>query len=632
MPAQPTPLRPPVDPARDHVQGPDDAPATLVEYGDYQCVYCRRAHAGIRRLQNERLPGQMRYVFRHFPNTRLHPDAQRAAEAAEAAAAQGRFWDMHGHLFEHQDALDYDSLVNAADALGLDRPRFARELADHTHAKRVQADFDHARASGAHATPTFFVNGRRYDGPWDEESVLEAMQEPLGWKVRQLAQDFAGLSASAGFLMLLAAVIALVWANSPWAAGYTALWETQMSLSLGDFALPMSLHHWVNDGLIVIFFFVVALEIKREITAGEMSEPRRAVLPLAAAIGGMLAPAGAYLLFNAGGRQAMGWGVPMATDTAFALGLLAMLGSRVPPALKVFVATLAIADDVGAILVLALFYTEHIALTGLAVAALCFAGALALNRARVYRPWPYALIGVALWASILYSGLHPTLAGVLLAFAIPTRSPPRTTELHGQSTALFHSLETPPAGRRDESRYQAVVRGLEAMVDRLLSPAQRLERDLRPWSSYLVLPLFALANAGIALHAGVLDLLRPVSLGIILGLVLGKPLGITVGAWLAVRTGLADAPSDFTWRQLAGAGALCGIGFTMSIFIADAAFSDPATLSLAKLSVMLACVLAAAIGWPLLSGAERPSEQRTPAEQRPAPPQTERRTKTGCGR
>jgi len=600
MPETPTPLRPPVDADRDHIQGPADARVTLVEYGDYQCSYCRRAHAGIQRLQETHLPGQIRYVFRHFPNTRLHPDAHRAAEAAEAAAAQGRFWDMHNYLFEHQDGLDRDGLIAAATALGLDVDRFGRELDDHTYAERVDAHFAHARDSGAHATPTFFINGRRYDGPWDELSVLEAMREPLGWKVRQLATDFAGLSASAGLLMLTAAVIALLWANSPWGDSYTALWQTELAIRFGDFAFALSLHEWVNDALIVLFFFVVSLEIKREFTDGELSQPRRAALPLAAAAGGILAPAVIYLLFNVGGPNMMGWGVPMATDTAFALGILAIFGSRAPLALRVFVATLTVADDIGAILVLALVYTDHIAVAGLLLAAVLLAAAYGLNKVRVYRALPYALIGIVLWAAVLYSGIHPTLAGVLLAFAIPTRSPPRPAELHGQSMALFHSLESPPIEGHEQSRYQAAVRSLERMVERLLSPAERLGRDIQPWSSFLVLPLFALANAGIVLEASALNLLHPVSLGIVLGLVIGKPVGIIVGAWLAVHGGGAHAPTEFTWRQIAGAGALCGIGFTMSIFIANSAFTEAATLSLAKVSVMLAGILAAALGWSLL--------------------------------
>ncbi len=613
MTTAPTRLQPPVDPARDRISGPVDSRVTLLEYGDYQCAYCRRAHPGIKELRDERLPGQLRYVFRHFPNQRLHPQAQLAAEAAEAAAAQGRFWDMHEYLFAHQDALDRDSLVQGARALGLDAARFARELDEHTYAARVREDFQSAEQSGATATPTFFVNDRRYDGPWDQESVLEAIEKPLGWKIRLLAEQFAGLSASSGLLMLVGALVALLWANSPWRDAYAALWETEFAITLGGHALGLSLHEWVNDGLIVIFFFVVGLEIKRELTVGHLAGRQRAALPIAAALGGMLCPALLYLLFNAGGPASHAWGVPIATDTAFALGLLAMLGRRVPLSLRIFVAAAALADDVGAILVIAMFYTHDLAPVSLALAGALFGVALILNGMRVYRPLPYAVAGIALWAAVLYSGLHPTLAGVLLAFAIPTHSAPNTNTLLGQSVAIFRSLETPAIGERSEARYQSAVRALEAMIERMLSPSQRLERDLQVWSAYVVLPLFALANAGITLSADALALLNPVSLGIVLGLALGKPLGITLGAWLAVRAGVAAKPDDFIWRQVAGAGFLCGIGFTMSFFIADVAFAGSELLPLAKFSVMLASVISGAAGWLLLRADHPDSEQRTSA-------------------
>jgi len=606
MPTPPTRLQPPVDTARDHISGPVDARVTLLEYGDYQCAYCRSAHGGIKELRDERLPGQLRYVFRHFPNEWLHPQAQLAAEAAEAAAAQDRFWDMHEYLVAHQDALDRDSLVQGACELGLDAERFARELDDHTHAERVREDFDSAERSGARATPTFFVNDRRYDGPWDLESVLEAIERPLGLKIRLLATQFAGLSASSGMLMLLGAIVALLWANSPWREAYTALWETELAITLGSHMLGLSLHEWVNDGLIVIFFFVVGLEIKRELTVGHLTEPRQAALPIAGAAGGMLCPALIYLLFNAGGPDAAAWGVPIATDTAFALGLLAMLGRRrVPLSLRIFVAATAIADDVGAILVIAVFYTHDLAFVSLALAGMLFSVALILNWMRVYRPLPYAATGIALWVAVLYSGLHPTLAGVLMAFTIPARSAPNTYSLLGQSVSIFRSLEAPAIGERNQGRYQSAVRALETMVERMLSPSQRLERDLQLWSAYLVLPLFALANAGITLSADSLDLLQPVSMGIMLGLALGKPLGITLGAWLAVRAGIAAKPDDFIWRQVTGAGFLCGIGFTMSFFIADVAFASSELLPLVKFSVMLASVISGSVGWMLLRGAGR---------------------------
>ncbi|MGH8035241.1 MAG: Na+/H+ antiporter NhaA, partial [Lysobacterales bacterium] len=354
-------------------------------------------------------------------------------------------------------------------------------------------------------------------------------------------------------------------------------------------------------GLMALFFFIVGLEVKRELTVGELASPRQASLPIAAAVGGLLAPALLYLVFNHGSAEAQGWGIPISTDTAFTLGLLALLGQRVPYSLKIFVAALAIADDVGAILVISVFYSTSLDGWALGAAAALFALALGMNRARVYRPLPYAILGIGLWLAVLYSGVHATIAGVLLAIVIPTRSPPTTGGLLDQTIAAFKNLEAPLQNLRgDESKYQVAVRTLETVTDRLLSPAQRLERDLQPWSSYFVLPLLALANAGIPLHLGAVDPWNPLSFGIVLGLVVGKPLGIAAATAVIVRAGVAPLPEDVQWRDLIGAACLCGIGFTMSIFIADAAFADAATLHLAKLSIITGSFLAALLGWVIL--------------------------------
>ncbi len=604
-------LQPPVDLARDHASGPTDAPVTLVEYGDYQCSYCRRAHRGILRVRDERLPGRLRYVFRHLPNRRVHRHAQLAAEAAEAAAAQGRFWEMHDYLFTHQRALDRDGLIRAAAAIGLDVERFTRELDEHVHAARVEEDVASAAESGAAATPTFFVDDRRYDGPWDVESLVDAVTKPLGWRIHLLVEQFAGLSTSSGLLMLLGVIAALLWANSPWRAGYERLWEAPLSLGVGTRALDLSLRHWVNDGLIVIFFLVVGLEIRRELTVGDLASPRRAALPIAAAVGGMACPALVYLLFNAHGPASRGWGVPMGTDTAFALGVLALLGPQVPVALRVFVAAAAIADDVGSIIVIGAFYTADVQAWSLLCAAALWAAALALNWARVYRVLPYAGIGVLLWYAVLRSGVHPTLAGVLLAFAIPTRSAPTAAGLLAQAESIFRSIEAPAIGETTAARYQSAVRSLERMVERLLSPAQRVGRDLQPWSAYLVLPVFAMANAGVDLTAVTWrELLSPPSLGIVTGLLVGKPVGFVLGAWCAVRAGIAAGPSDFSWSQLAGAGVVAGIGFTMAFFIAGLAFRSADSLAVAKLSTLVASAAAGTVGWLLLRrGGVRRSER-----------------------
>jgi NhaA family Na+:H+ antiporter len=543
---------------------------------------------------------RLRYVFRHFPITTQHPNAQLAAEAAEAAAAQDKFWEMHDRLFENQGALGEHQLVQYAADLGLDVERFERELAEHVHADRVREDFLSGVRSGANGTPTFFLNGVRYDGPWDQDSLIAEIEKPLGVQVRLLFQQFTRLQASSGILLLLVAILAVLWANSSWADRYFELWETYLSINLGDLSLSEDLLHWVNDGLMVIFFFVVGLEIKREILVGELASLKRAALPLMAAVGGIVVPAAVYVAFNLEGEGASGWGVPMATDIAFLLGVLTVLGSRVPISLKVFFTALAIADDLGAVLVIALFYSGEIELLALAVAAVILVVLIVLNRGHIRRPLPYALLGIGLWLAFLESGLHPTIAGVLLAITIPARTQVRAEAFLAQCTAALGGLR--PEAHVEESRQrQAAAQTLGVIAERIQPPLQRLERSLNPWVAYLIVPVFAFANAGVDLRGNLGEAVTdPVFVGIAAGLVLGKPLGITLFSWIAVKTGIADLPFGVTWRQLFASSWLAGIGFTMSLFIASSAFDSAALLSTAKIGILAASLLAGAIGFGLV--------------------------------
>jgi NhaA family Na+:H+ antiporter len=606
---------------RDHVQGPDGAPVTLVEYGDYECPHCRQVQPIIAQLRS-RFGDRLRYVFRHFPITNMHPQAQLAAEAAEAAAAQGKFWEMHDLLFEYQGALDKAQLLRYAAELGLDTEQFGQELNENTHAGRVRQDFMSGVHSGANGTPTFFLNGIRYDGPWDLDSLTAEIEKPLGVQVRFLFQQFTRLQASGGILLLLATVLALLWANSPWSDGYFGLWETYLSISLGGFTLKESLLHWVNDGLMVIFFFVVGLEIKREILVGELASLRRAALPLMAAIGGMLLPALIYFAFNAGGVGQDGWGIPMATDIAFMLGLLTILGSRVPISLKVFFTALAIADDLGAVLVIALFYSGEIVWVALAIAAVFLLALVLLNRLGVRRPLPYALLGIGLWLAFLESGIHPTIAGVLLALTIPARTEVETEAYMAQCTAALGGLGGDAPGHEEAGssrQQQAAAQTLEVIAERIQSPLQRLERSLNPWVAYLIVPIFAFANAGVDLRGNLLAALTShIGLGIIFGLVLGKSLGITLFSWIAVKLGLADLPFGVTWRQLFGASWLAGIGFTMSLFIASSAFATPELLAAAKIAILAASTLAAAVGFAFMALVSPVQEGTSEMEAAPA--------------
>ena len=290
---------------RDHILGPEDAPITLVEYGDLECPYCRQVNPVISELRN-RLGGRVRYVFRHFPIRTSHPHAQLAAEATEAAGAQGKFWEMQDLLLEHQDALELSHLIEYASQLELDLEQFKHDLEQHVYVERVKEDFHSGVRSGVNGTPTFFINGTRYDGAWDLESLIDAVEKPLGVQVRMLAQDFARIEASGGIVLLIGAIIALVWDNSSLSESYFHFWETDLALGFGQAAFSLPLIEWINDGLMALFFFVVGLEIKREVMVGELSDIRAASLPVVAAVGGMVIPAVIYTLVNMDGDGATG--------------------------------------------------------------------------------------------------------------------------------------------------------------------------------------------------------------------------------------------------------------------------------------------------------------------------------------
>ncbi|MFC2053060.1 Na+/H+ antiporter NhaA [Chloroflexota bacterium] len=602
---------------RDHTIGPDNAPVTLVEYGDLECIHCRNVNPIIRTLRTQ-VGSRLRYVFRHFPISSIHPDAQLAAQATEAAAAQGKFWEMQETLFDHQGELDESHLIQYAAEIGLDVELFERELKEGVYTEHVSEDFHSGIQSGVNGTPTFFINSERYEGAWDLESLIEAIEKPLGVQVRLIFQEFARIEASGGIILLICAILALLWANSQWAEYYYQLWATDFGISFGDFSFTHHLLEWVNNGLMVIFFFVVGLEIKRELTTGELANLKLAMLPIMAAIGGMLVPAGFYLLLNAGKPGMPGWGIPMATDIAFTLGILALLGSRVPLSLKIFFTALAIADDLGAVLVIALFYTSEISWIYLLIAALIFIALIGLNRLRVYSPLPYALLGIGLWAAFLGSGIHATIAGVLLALTIPTRSPPNTQALLAQCVAVMNEFDKPQKGQiPPEEQQQVAAQALDTVADRMQSPAQRMEHDLHPWTTYLILPLFAFANAGVTLEF-TRSLISPISLGIILGLVFGKPIGITLFSWIAVKSRLADLPANISWVQVFCASWLAGVGFTMALFIASAAFDSPLLLSQAKLGILIASLLAGIVGFVLMHAFSPTYSETTHLETTPA--------------
>ena len=419
-------------------------------------------------------------------------------------------------------------------------------------------------------------------------------------------QEFAAKETSGGILLLLCTLAALAWANSPWAHGYVAFWHTLVTVGIGGFTLSHDLHFWVNDALMGIFFFVVGLEIKRELLVGELAEPRQAALPIAAAAGGVIVPALIYAAFNAGTPGAAGWGIPMATDIAFVIAVMALLGDRVPLSLKVFLTALAIVDDIAAVLVIAVFYTAQIHGMALGVAALCVAASLVANRLGVRHPLPYALIGGALWLAVLQSGVHATIAGVALALTIPSRTVLAPVEFLSHSRAVLDHFEGAANKEsivmRDEE-LQSAIEALEDSCEKVQPPLHRLEERLHPWVTFVIMPLFALANAGVAFRGDIAATLsQPVTLGVMLGLLFGKPIGITLAAWLAVRSKLAALPDGIGWLQIHGAGWLGGIGFTMSLFVAGLAFEDDKLLT-SKVGILAGSLLAGIAGSLLLQRA-----------------------------
>jgi NhaA family Na+:H+ antiporter len=588
-------LDPPFDPAEDHVLGLPDAPITLVEYGSYACPHCRAAHDRIVDLRDQ-FGDRMAHAFRHrpLPGSDL---AVPAAELAERAFECGKFWRAHVALMTRSDSLRQEDLDAIAQELDLP---VASSAAGKRAARRVRRETKSADASGVTFTPTFFINGRRYDGPWDDASFADALHGALGYRVRAAALDFVNWTPSSGLLLLAATLLALFLSNSVWAPQLVAFWQQEAGVRWGSGGFALPLLRWVNDGLLTIFFLVVGLEIKREFTVGHLATRQLAAMPVAASIGGMVVPAAIYLLLVPAGPWKNGWGVPIGTDTAFAVALIAAMGPRVPIELRVFLTAAAIVDDIGAILIVALFYSHGLNFGYLAATLPIMAALAALNRAAVYRVAPYAVLGVLLWYCIHEGGVHATLAGVLLALFIPTRPPPNFQALMAQTDAIVaNETQRGPAEMR-HLLSAGSLKAIDAIHDRMESPAARLLRHVEIRSSYIVLPIFAFANAGVTIGPGLLDGRGGLVLAIVAGLVVGKPLGLFGASYIAVKAGLATKPDAYRWDQVLAAGCLAGIGFTMSLFIAGQSYPLQSDFDAAKIGIFIASIIAAMLGVGLL--------------------------------
>ncbi|HVO72695.1 MAG TPA: Na+/H+ antiporter NhaA [Ignavibacteriaceae bacterium] len=432
----------------------------------------------------------------------------------------------------------------------------------------------------------------------------EIKENPPIKKIILPFQSFFQAEAAGGILLLIFTAAALIWANSAFKESYFGLWHTNISINFGNSGLSYSLHHWINDGLMVVFFFLVGLEIKREFLVGELSTRQKASLPVAGALGGMILPAVIYALFNSGSKGSAGWGIPMATDIAFVIGIFALLGPKVPLSLKVFITALAIADDIGAVLVIAFFYTSEISLLSLLVAFLFLILLIVSNILGVRSVLIYLVLGIGLWLAFLKSGIHTTIAGVILAFTIPATIRINSLQFFRQGKELLDDFDK--AGEETESTLTneerlSIVQSLEHNCKIAITPLQRFESALHPWISFFVMPLFAFANAGVEIKENIFSsLTEPVSLGIIAGLFLGKQLGIFSFSWLAIKAGIASKPEGVSWKNIYPACILAGIGFTMSLFIANLAFGENELLNIGKVGILSGSLLSGITGYFLL--------------------------------
>ncbi|HSN10410.1 MAG TPA: Na+/H+ antiporter NhaA [Hanamia sp.] len=440
-------------------------------------------------------------------------------------------------------------------------------------------------------------------------------QKPV---IATVFERFVHSSTSTGIVLVITAIIAIVWVNSPARDTYFSLWQQKFTIAFGKASISKPLILWINDGLMAVFFFVVGLEIKREIIAGHLSTWKNAAMPVFAALGGMVVPALTFTFFNYGKPSSSGWGIPMATDIAFSLGILAMLGKKVPLSLKVFLMALAIVDDLGAVLVIAFFYSSKIVLSNIALGALFLGLMIVMNLLGVRNKLTYAITGIlGIWLAFLLSGVHPTIAGVLAAFAIPANRKIDKTQFNVSVTTIAESLKNIPSAKGPFLSHEEMqaVGAIKENCKRFEPPLQALESSMNRWVYLLIMPVFALSNAGVVIDTGSLSTItNATGMGIILGLVLGKPFGIVLFSWIAHKTGLASIPEKIKWAHIWGIGLLAGIGFTMSLFIANLDIKDSQLINGAKMSILIASVIASLAGYLILKRAlgSRKKEPQTP--------------------
>jgi NhaA family Na+:H+ antiporter len=429
-----------------------------------------------------------------------------------------------------------------------------------------------------------------------EKSAIDRIMAPVS--------RFIHLEYTSGIVLLISVIVAITWANSPYHEFYENLWHINFSIGFDTSVLSQPLHIWINDGLMAIFFFVIGLELKREFMEGELSSLQKAALPMTAALGGMLMPAIIYYAFNQGSDAAHGWGIPMATDIAFALALLSMASKHIPSSIKIFLSALAVADDLGAVLVIAFFYTAEINFMPLLIAGAFLLVLVIGNLLGVRNSMFYLIIGLGVWTGFLLSGVHATIAGVLVAFTIPavTKINEQIYSSNLRKLSYDFEVDIPEKGSLITPKQNKTIQAIKTLSMAAETPLQTIEHALHPWVAFGIMPLFALANAGIVINADFFSsVINPVSIGVAAGLIIGKFIGILLFCWIMVKLGLASLPDQANWKHIAGVALLAGIGFTMSLFISDLAFKDPALIDQAKYGILIASVVAGILGTLILN-------------------------------
>lgn len=541
---------------------------------------------------------ELEFSYKYAPNLEQDPSLLLAAKAIIAAEKQGKGEEVYQRL-TGGSAFTREALFDLARSLDMDMTQFEADFDDPQTEKRVYQDIEDAKNSGLFVFPGLTIDGMPYQGAWDDKSLFTAIRK-RGAKQARIAMDsFFEWGASAAIVLIIATVAALLLVNF----GYHEMYEHWRHTLLGfsaeghDFVLPVEV--WINDFLMAIFFLLIGLEIKREVLDGELSDAKSAAMPVVGAIGGMLVPALIYAGINIGAPTANGWGIPMATDIAFTLGLMALLGNRVPLSLKIFISALAVADDLGAIVVIALFYGHGFHLEPFIGALLVIGLMYFLNRRKVFNIPIYIVLGLVLWFLVFNSGLHATLAGVITAILIPVRGKADLSLIAEQTSIIFQR----ELGKSENAAEQKMSHGslevLKNAIERLREPSEFLMHSLEKVVNYSILPLFAFFNTGILISGGDFDIAQAGNLGILLGLCIGKPLGIVGACWIAAKAKVAQLSSEISWNALLGGACLAGVGFTMSIVVASSAFKEE-MLTSAKISILLASTLAAVVGLLIL--------------------------------